>query len=177
MTICQAGIGQHRGDRPRELRLEPRRLLALGTLDHLIQRLHRDALSRGPQVHPLPRTPSLDALRVVEGVANSQGAESRGGWQLGIARGGEPSLVRLFARYRNQLAKQPENVSIPAASSVTPSLRVCSSLQLVRYQAKSSAACAGSAMIASVARRVRSENVRLASVLVNQIKATSGLDQ
>jgi hypothetical protein len=62
-------------------------------------------------VHPLPRTPSLDALRVAGGVANSQSAKSRGGWQLGVARGGEPSLIRLVARYRQQLAKQPENVS------------------------------------------------------------------
>jgi len=36
-----AGIGQHRGDRPRGLGLEPCRLLTLSTLDHLIQRLHR----------------------------------------------------------------------------------------------------------------------------------------
>src|ERR1700687_1669631 len=62
-----ARIGKQRGDRPRELRLEPRRLLTLSTLDHLIQRLHRYTLSCGPQVHALPGTPSIDALCVVAG--------------------------------------------------------------------------------------------------------------
>jgi hypothetical protein len=56
-----------------------------------------------------------------------------------------------------------------------PSLSFWMSLQLLRYQRKSSADCRGSAMIVWVARTVRSPNACLAAVLVSQTSSPSGL--
>jgi hypothetical protein len=66
------------------------------------------------------------------------------------------------------------NGELPDGSTVMPSLCDWICCQLSRYQAASSSACCGSAMMASVARIVRSQKVRLSAVLVNQIRSVPG---
>lgn len=92
-----------------------------GAFHDLVERLHRQAPRRRPQVHPLVETARAEPLGDVGGVADEHDPEARRGRQLPVAGAREPVGVVRRRRRGEQLPQAPHQRRQPPASGVTPS--------------------------------------------------------